>query len=358
MELLGARSKLFTSSFDTRHFFSCLCKIVAISSLLFLVACNKAPTVDAGADKTYYERSKIKLIATVVDEDEDDTHTYQWKQLSGIQTKQLGATDQSSFIVELPTASQDETFVFQVTVHDAAGEQSVDTVTITAKAYTTLAKLKFPDQMLEQCARTQWLHLAWRDMGEAEELRCNGLAINNLAGLEQAPNLKIVSLRQNDITDIAPLKHLRRIERLDLSENPLENVDILRASLTLKDLNLKHTQVSKLDALSGLRRVEVLNLAGLKLGKQSLSPVSKLSNLKVLRLNHSDIRDARELHTLSGLQELHLNSNALGKIAGLEKLSSLAILQLEDNSKINCKDLKAVQRALGERVAAPGTCVR
>ncbi|MBN1688300.1 MAG: leucine-rich repeat domain-containing protein [Candidatus Omnitrophica bacterium] len=73
-----------------------------------------------------------------------------------------------------------------------------------------------------------------------------------------------LNLGSNGITDVAPLASMKSLKRLDLSVNPISNVDAL-AGLKLQELNLGHTQVTNLNALIPLNStLEWLNVGGTK----------------------------------------------------------------------------------------------
>lgn len=107
-------------------------------------------------------------------------------------------------------------------------------------------------------------------------------AIHGIGGLEAFVNLESLDLSFNEVTDISPLRGLKKLTSLSLGGNPVHDIAPL-AELT----NLK-----------------ALILSGCK--AQDYSPLSKLSNLQLLKLDNAAITDVSPLIPLKNLRYLWL----------------------------------------------------
>ena len=143
--------------------------------------------------------------------------------------------------------------------------------------------------------------------------------VSQLAGLTE---LEWLTLRETPVSDITPLARLKRLERL----------------------NLIDTQVRNLSPLSGLSNLEGLHLIGSPV--TDLSPLSKLTKLEEISLGDTLVRDLSPLASLPDLRILHLDgTQATDLQAQLRDLTTLTDLRIHDPSFSN-DQLRALQRAL------------
>ena len=70
-----------------------------------------------------------------------------------------------------------------------------------------------------------------------------------------------LSLNDNAISDITPLRGMIDMEHLFLSNNQIETIDALRRLHKLKVLRLENNDISDLSALASLDQLEELSLA-------------------------------------------------------------------------------------------------
>ncbi len=155
----------------------------------------------------------------------------------------------------------------------------------------------------------------------------------------------------NYLTDISLLAQLPQLEVLDLGYNNLTDITSLRALTHLTHLVLKHNYGLKdISALSELTQIQVLDLSY----AYSISSLRALDRLRKLSTLHADglvIKDERQLSGLVSLKELHLESATindrvlmylppnlrvidlswtnLGIITSLSRLKNLEVLKLQ-----------------------------
>ncbi|MCC5960743.1 MAG: DUF11 domain-containing protein [Rhodobacteraceae bacterium] len=103
---------------------------------------NTAPKADAGAPQSVTAFTAVSLDGSASVDVDDNIISYHWTQSSGTSVALLdGDTATPGFTAPQPTGSS-ETLVFQLTVTDAFGLTSVDTVTITLQGVAELTATK------------------------------------------------------------------------------------------------------------------------------------------------------------------------------------------------------------------------
>ena len=98
--------------------------------------------------------------------------------------------------------------------------------------------------------------------------------------------------------------------------------------------------------------LEVLNCS--EAGIESLSGLSRFSELKRLKLTDNDIRNLVELSRLTQLEELRLEGNKIVDIVPLTVLPSLNLVSLDDNPALQCHSLVRFRDEV--EVIAPEHC--
>ena len=128
-------------------------------------------------------------------------------------------------------------------------------------------------------------HLEW-----IEFLGLHNKGITDLTGLEFAMNLRELHISKNPITDLSPLVDLMKLEEL-------------------------HFWHSTPPSLTGL----------------DLSPLAKLTNLRVLSLSTNRITDISPLANLDSLIHLHIEGNHITDFSSLAGLTNLQTLDIRWN---------------------------
>ena len=109
-------------------------------------------------------------------------------------------------------------------------------------------------------------------------------------------NASEIDLNAHGITDISPVIKFKQLEKLDLSDNAIENIymfQYLRAPL--RELNLANNRIYDATALMYLEDLEYLDVSGNTLF--SASPIRQLSKLKWLKLTGNPL-DSDEIASL------------------------------------------------------------
>ena len=220
-----------------------------------------------------------------------------------------------------------------------------------------------------------------QDMASLTELQAASRGVRDLTGLELATALESLSLRGNEIVDLAPLAGLERLSTLDLRSNRVADLGPLSDLPGLWQLSLSGNPVSDLSPLSRLDGVRYLHLsdtgadfsdvAGLPFFRQlralgaaglGIRDVSALAGLPldwVLDLSRNPIADLAPLSGLTAIPHLYLADVGAVDVQALGELASLESLILADNQIADIGPLSGATalRALdlgGNRVAEIG----
>lgn len=203
--------------------------------------------------------------------------------------------------------------------------------------------------------------------------------LDSVPDFSKLKNLKTLKLRRNLIKKLPWSKTKSSIDYLDLSGNNLSTLEGIEHLTNLTFLNVSGNQVSDFSSVDGLKSIKFLNLSN-NPSLTNLSTLNPVSKLKVLNLNGGchltdlfdifkterlfDVGDAEsekyfnslngdfktthnlkkdfcsdqsmilntdEFHKFKGLEVLSLRYNNLKNAPDLSKLSSLKLVNLEDN---------------------------
>ena len=164
------------------------------------------------------------------------------------------------------------------------------------------------------------------EMWRIEELKAEAAGIEDLTGLEYAINLKYLSLGNpiyrtwdlisvppegneewkykttkpetpNMISDLTPLRKLKKLQSLDLGYNAISNLHPLALLENLQWLNLSENKITDIGPLNNLTNLTFLSLRNGYYSPEwagnnaiwNLSPLENLSKLKGLHVDHNPI---------------------------------------------------------------------
>jgi protein phosphatase 1 regulatory subunit 7 len=128
-----------------------------------------------------------------------------------------------------------------------------------ANASQPLNQLKLADNGLLKCIEQQASENNWRLVSHVDELKCHGLAISNLDGLQVFTQLKSLSLYNNKLQQ-ADLRHFNQLEYLNIAGNKLKTVNVSGLN-QLKTLYLFKNKLKTIDfnGLSQLKKIRITN---------------------------------------------------------------------------------------------------
>jgi len=190
---------------------------------------------------------------------------------------------------------------------------------IPAPVATADAIVTFPDPNLEQAIRDE-LNKPTGDIWESElalltVLRATERGIIDLTGLEHCINLITLWLPGNQITNIAPLSSLTKLQSLYLGFNYISDISALSSCTSLTILDLRYNEITSISALSSLTSPNKFYLSANQIS--DVSPLSGLTSLSELWIGNNTIEDITALSSTTGLTKLYLLENQISDVSPL-----------------------------------------
>ncbi len=175
---------------------------------------------------------------------------------------------------------------------------------------------------------SQLIRLRALDLGENE--------ITQISKLIKLPGIQFLRLDENRLSEFPEaLADMRILRELSLENNMIENLSpaIMSKFTKLKKLNLSKNPLSDLNSLKYLSRLTQLRLNGISLNKEDLYAVFSLAKLKYLYLENADIDEIPSaISNLKKLEELYLAGNQIEKTPDvLSQMNKLRFVNLEHN---------------------------
>ncbi|TYV60625.1 InlB B-repeat-containing protein [Listeria monocytogenes] len=133
----------------------------------------------------------------------------------------------------------------------------------------------------------------------------------DISGVENLTRVGWLTLNNNEISDLSPVKDLKNLYNLQLNNCRLSVSDLSSISnlTSLTSLYLGDNDISELSLLANLTALEWLSLENNEIS--DLSSISNLRQLVYLNLNNNEISDVSPLKRLSNLNSLHIINQSL-----------------------------------------------
>ena len=174
----------------------------------------------------------------------------------------------------------------------------------------------------------------------------NEITVKSIKGFEKAVNLKMLTFSSSDtpeagdirysassISDLTPLKDLKKLEFLRLSHNNIEDVTPLKDLTNLKHLYISHNRIADVSSLGKLT-----NLVDFDISINYIADVSVAKNYNKMTMFNAirnKITDISALKDITGLLILNVKQNDVKDIDSIKDLVKLETLNLEDNKNIS-----------------------
>jgi|GEM_PF-1644674 len=153
--------------------------------------------------------------------------------------------------------------------------------------------------------------------------------------------LRILDLRNTQITDLQPLTALTGLTALSLGNTQISNLKLLTALTGLTQLYLDNTPITDLQPLTALTGLIALSLGYTPI--TDLQPLMALTGMTTLLLNHTQISDLQPLTALTGLTTLSLGSTQITDLQPLAALTGLTTLWLDNTQITDLRPLRNLQ---------------
>lgn len=187
-------------------------------------------------------------------------------------------------------------------------------------------------------------------------LNLSGLGIANLTGLEYAIYVTSLTISNNAITSLEPLKNLYNLKYLDYSTNSvkiipswifsLESLESVNGgtnastvfsgaptaeNTTIKSIYMENNQLTSLPDLSLCSALEILSLSNNKF-TQFPSSVLALDGLQMLNIANNEIESVPDLSPMKSLTTINLDGNKITELpVGIENLNALQQFSICNN---------------------------
>ncbi len=187
-------------------------------------------------------------------------------------------------------------------------------------------------------------------------LNLSGLSIANLTGLEYAIKVTSLTISNNAVSSLDPLKNLYNLKYLDYAHNSvkiipswifsLKSVESINggsngstvfsggptaANTTLKSIYMENNQLTSLPDLSLCDALEILSLSSNQFA-QFPSSVLALDGLQMLNIAYNQLTSVPDLSPMKSLTTINLDSNKITQLpGGVEKLHALQQLSICNN---------------------------
>lgn len=313
------------------------------------------PKADAGANQTINVGSYFIFDASKSSKGNGNKLSITWTQ-DNSNPLQLNLFSDSVFYV---AATIEGTYKFSLVVNNGIKNSNPSKLTITVKPKQNSL---FSDPVLEATVRIA-LNKQEGDWADADLMKIDSLKVSasvqntnkkvsDLDGIEKCLNLKQLLVSLQSISDISPLVSLINLERLDIDQNNLITDGSPLSNLTkLKYLNISENKINNISVLKKLINLEYINVLwnpiadisvvsnfkmlrefmGTNLPITDLSVFSMCTNLEGIFLDFSKINDISAIKNLIKLQRLELSDNEITDISLLSNLKNLSLLWLGNN---------------------------
>lgn len=161
--------------------------------------------------------------------------------------------------------------------------------------------------------------------GSVTDLSVHHGSIDDYSDLILLGNIEVLFADDLEIKDLKLLENCDRLQSLNVSDNPVSDLEPLR-SKPLTHLYVSGTKVTSLKPIEHADGLRFLNCSSCPIA--DLGPISNMYELEILEAHETQVEDFSPLAKLTALKELHLTE--LGKstsehLSGLINLKSLWI---------------------------------
>ncbi|MBQ6823785.1 MAG: leucine-rich repeat domain-containing protein [Clostridia bacterium] len=168
-------------------------------------------------------------------------------------------------------------------------------------------------------------------LSELKILCLSGCALSDrdLTHLSGLTELTELTLNNNRLTTLQPLRKLTALEFLNVSDNELSSTDTLAEFSSLKWLYLAQNSILNLDGISTLTELQGLNVSGNYIS--DLSPLTGLTKLTELHLRGNAPKNLKKLSTLPALAYVDVSGCDLASLSVFNDYKALSCLYAADN---------------------------
>lgn len=152
-------------------------------------------------------------------------------------------------------------------------------------------------------------------------------------------NLTILNLKYNRISDIRPVQNITGLTVLQVDSNQISDITPVQNLTSLTTFACKDNQIDDISSLKKLDKLRVLVLNNNKI--TSIDVVKDLKSLQFLLIADNKVTDISVIKDLTGLKSLAINNNPIENFAPIQNLNNLAFLNLSD-TKFDDQDMSLI----------------
>lgn len=156
--------------------------------------------------------------------------------------------------------------------------------------------------------------------------------IDDINGLIKTPAIKTLFLQENQLAtaaQLAILSQLKQLTWLNLSDNPIQELDIWLLPPPIDNLSISNTRLQQVDFLNGWNQLRTLYISENNFSNGLRLP--NLPNLSTLALGKCKLQEHLDYSMYPNLFSLFLNDNKLTEMGDFSKLEKISSLMLGGN---------------------------
>lgn len=142
-----------------------------------------------------------------------------------------------------------------------------------AFASNLIDTIKLSDSALNQCVKEHVNTNHWKTVDDVSKLKCHGMNIKSIEGIEVFTQLKSLSLYNNKLKSL-DIRHLKNLESINVANNKLQQVNVVGLS-KLTSLYLFKNKLTYID-FTGLTQLEKIRITNNQLNSIDISPLISL----------------------------------------------------------------------------------
>ena len=118
--------------------------------------------------------------------------------------------------------------------------------------------------------------------------------------MSDLPNLKIVVMNNNPISDISVFRNFSTLEKIWLCDTYVTDISYISKNKGLTEVGFNNCQIYSVEALRGMSKIRLLCLANC--GLTDISPLADLTSLEELYMGYNMVTDFSPLNGLRNLE--------------------------------------------------------
>jgi len=164
--------------------------------------------------------------------------------------------------------------------------------------------------------------------------------INSIEPICDLIRLKHLDCRYTRISDLSPLSKLINLENLNVTGRNIRSLLPIKDLIKLKKLVVSCGEINDLNPLTNLAKLEDLEITASSSSIVNLDVISKLKNLKHLKLFIPSISDINPLRQNLSLESLFISDTKVSDLEPISNLVNLRVLLISNTNVTSLSPLK------------------